>query len=324
MEGHGSTTGKYDGLDSDELRALVWAHRDEDAYRLAYDPRYCRMFGTSPGLMLGQLVHWSGKGHDPDGWLFFTKDGMMERFGLGSRYEVDEARHRLKDADVLEWTKKSRRDENGVCRWGPSPVLHYRVNLAALAELLDRFEGDPEGTIASIKRCFKPSTVGGSYSQDDNLNRRRSAVQSVEGERFKPPRVSGSNRSRSAALNTESTSETTDKEDVTEIPPLQAGAASPSANPPPVPITHEYYSTSTDSSATVANGGTGQRNPINDEEHDPGLRNPVWTIEAGGGESDEPETVSDLGTRRRYVRRDGELVQVGGRAREEGERRYVG
>jgi hypothetical protein len=81
----------------------------------------------------------------------------MERFGLGSRYEVDEARHRLEDAGVLEWIKKARRDDHGVCRWGPSPVLHYRVDLAALAELLDRFEDDPGGTIATLKHCLKPS-----------------------------------------------------------------------------------------------------------------------------------------------------------------------
>lgn len=249
--------GKYDGLDREELRVVVWAHTEEDVHRLAYDPRFCRMFGTGAGLMLSQFVFWTGRGHDPDGYLFFTKDGMMERFGLGSRYEVDEARHRLQDAGVLEWTKKARRNEHGVCRWGPSPVLHYRVNLTALAELLDRFGEDPEGTIASIKRCFKPSKVGGlgvnsvdpgvntvdrnghgvhlEPSTVSGLNGRPSAVQAVDGQRFKQSRVSGSNRSRSAALNTESTSETTGTEDSSEKNnrELSEGTDSPSANPPP-------------------------------------------------------------------------------------------
>lgn len=246
MHDHGSTTGKYDGLDRDGLRALVWADADDEGtHRLAYDPRFCRMFGTSAGLMLSQLVYWSGKGHDPDGYLFFTKDGMMERFGLGSRYEVDEARHRLEDGGVLEWTKKARRDEHGVCRYGPSPVLHYRVNLAALAEWLDRFGDDPEGTIASIKRYFKPSKVGGSWghgvhkeqSRVGGLSSRGSAAQSAEGQRLKQSRVSGLNRSRSAALNTENTSETTDKENLTERTDrdLSEGEEPPSAPPLSMP-----------------------------------------------------------------------------------------
>lgn len=309
MHDHENTTGKYAGLDREGLRARVWAHHEEDRHRLAYDPRYCRMFGVAAGVMLSQMVFWSGRGHDPDGYLFFTKDGMMERFGLGSRYEVDEARHRLEDAGVLEWTKKARRDEHGVCRWGPSPVLHYRVNLAALAGLLDRFEDDPAGTIASIKRCFKPSKVGGSNRQGENLNRRRSAVQTVDGQRFKPSRVSGSNRSRSAALNTESTSESTDKEDVTESSALQAGADSPSANPTPLSEKEKEAYNPNPEPDNVAAGVDegGEQNPINDEEHNPGLADVVATIEAHG---------SDRGTRRRYRRVDGELVEVSGRARE--------
>jgi len=263
-----SRRGKYDGLDREKLRTAVWPPTEEDVHRLAYDPRFCRMFGTGAGVMLSQLVFWSGKGHNPDGYLFFTKDGMMERFGLGSRYEVDEARHRLKEAGVLDCAKKARRDEHGVCRWGPSPVLHYRVNLAALAEVLDDFEDDPEGTTASIKRCFKPSKVSGSNattrpskpSRVGDSNGRGSAVQSVDGQRFEPSRVSDSNRSRSAALNTESTSETTGIEDSSEINniELSEGTNPPSAHLIPPNSTEEYHSSLKDTDGIDG-----------DEAHDP-------------------------------------------------------
>jgi hypothetical protein len=132
----------YDRLSRAQLRDLVWPLTEEDINRRAYDVRYLHLFGTSAGLLLSQLVYWSDKGHDPDGWIYKTKDEIIDEFGLGSRYEVDQARHRLEEEGVLETERRPRhgwRDGEWRVRH-PSPVLHYRVDLLALAKRLD----DPE------------------------------------------------------------------------------------------------------------------------------------------------------------------------------------
>ena len=105
---NGKSTTEYDRPSRGHLRALVWSLTEEDINRKAYDVRYLRLFGTSAGLLLSQLVYWSDKGHDPDGWIYKTKDKIIEEFGLDSRYEVDKARHRLEDRGVLEMERRPR------------------------------------------------------------------------------------------------------------------------------------------------------------------------------------------------------------------------
>jgi hypothetical protein len=139
---NGKSITEYDQLSRGQLRSLVWPLTEEDINRKAYDLRYLRLFGTSAGLLLSQLVYWSDKGHDPDGWIYKTKDEIIEEFGLDSRYQVDQARHRLEKEGVLETKRRPRYDwRDGEWRVRhPSPVLHYRVDLLALAKRLDDLE----------------------------------------------------------------------------------------------------------------------------------------------------------------------------------------
>jgi hypothetical protein len=139
---NGKSITEYDRLSRGQLRGLVWPLTEEDISRKAYDLRYLRLFGTSAGLLLSQLVYWSDKGHDPDGWIYKTKDEIIEEFGLGSRYEVDQARHRLEEEGMLEMKRRPRRGwRDGEWRvLHPSPVLHYRVDLLALAKRLEDLE----------------------------------------------------------------------------------------------------------------------------------------------------------------------------------------
>lgn len=137
-----------------ELRQQVWPEEGED--RIAYDVRYLRLFGTPAGLLLSQLVFWSDKGSDADGWIYKTRDEIIEEVGLASKYEVDEARKALESGGVLETTRRPRRgwrERDGERKWvviHPSPVLHFRVDLVALAVRL-ALEDDPATDVAAAE-----------------------------------------------------------------------------------------------------------------------------------------------------------------------------
>lgn len=339
MHDHENSTGKYDGLDRDELRSMVWADTDtdEDRHRLAYDPRFCQMFGATAGLMLGQLVFWSDKGHDADGWVFKTKEDI-NAWGLGTREQIDGARHRLKGAGVLEEDKRPRRNPKGGY-YGPSPVLHYRVDLAALAELLDRFGEDPDGTIASIKRCFKQRESGslGVNSvyppvHGDHIEQREThgsssgkpATRIVENPRLKQRETRHLNRGISALPITESTDREDNREDKTEITNREGGG-----NPfPPLPNNKdEYKSTSSDDNVIAADGESGVQKKGSDEEGMVGDTSGVGdtleeAIRAGRVILDGHDERRNRRSGRRHVAMgDGELVEISGRAREG--RRYA-
>ena len=116
-----------------EWRELIWPA--EDSNRKAYDPRLIREFGSSAGLLIGQLVFWSEKGHDPDGWIYKTKREIEEEVGLSAE-QTDRARNKLQRQGVIEAEKRSRRDATGRVMF-PTPVWHYRVDLEALAKVLN-------------------------------------------------------------------------------------------------------------------------------------------------------------------------------------------
>lgn len=159
-----------DTLERARLRSLVWPDQEDrdERNRKAYDVRFCRAFGTSAGLLLSGLVYLSDKGHDPEGWIFETKDGIQERFGLGSRYEVDQARKKLEDEGVLETTKRPRRAlrKGKLVVISPSPVIHYKVKLAELAARLGLLvePGGEKVEDASLNRGSKQSRVDHSSS----------------------------------------------------------------------------------------------------------------------------------------------------------------
>lgn len=339
MDERGTTAG-YEGMDREELRALVWAHTDEDVHRLAYDVRYVRMFGATAGLMLSQLVFWSDKGHDPNGWLYFTKEDLRDVFGIGTRHEVDTARRHLKRVGVLEEDKKPRARPDGGY-YGPSPVLHYRVDLAALVDLLDRFEEDPEGTIRTLNRGSKrPESdgsdvngvymdVNGVYNEQPEsgaLNGRNPATQGAGMRRFKQPESGALNSGIPALPITESTYRE-DNREPSEINNRELSEGS--INDPLNKIKEEpHKEEDKDGSEGRALAGVveqieaaGIGGALLEHARRAGAIGPA---KDGLGETDVMEGVAplDRGTRRRYVAvGDGELVPVGGRAREG--RKYV-
>jgi hypothetical protein len=162
-----------------KLRDLVWPV--QSGARNAYDPRFVREFGCTPALLLSQLVFWSDKGHDPDGWIYKTKEEIRQEVGL-SNEQTDRSRKRLQVEGVIEAEKRPRRDRSGRVV-SPSPVWHYRVDFAALAQRLGI-------EVPTLEHESKPREVQGS---------------SIEMSRTRTPESTGDEPRISPASYTEST-----------------------------------------------------------------------------------------------------------------------
>jgi hypothetical protein len=107
-----------------ETRELIWPERKEDSERKAYDPRLVAAFGGDAGIYLGQCLYWTGKGA-PDGSFYKSGSEAKKETGL-SVHRQAKARKRLIGSGVLEEYRVSRRRP-----------MHFRVNLLALAEMLE-------------------------------------------------------------------------------------------------------------------------------------------------------------------------------------------
>jgi len=83
---------------------------------VAFRPIYAHAFGIKAGLFLSQLMYWSSKGNDPDGWIYKTRDEWKAETAL-SRREQETARRRLRDVAVLDEELR-----------GLPAQLHFRVN----------------------------------------------------------------------------------------------------------------------------------------------------------------------------------------------------
>jgi hypothetical protein len=93
-----------------------------------------REFGCPAGLLLSQLVFWSEKGWDPEGWIYKTALEIKAEVGLTER-QTAYARDSLVDEGILKADLRPRRDTNGRVMH-PSRVYHYLVDLEALAARL--------------------------------------------------------------------------------------------------------------------------------------------------------------------------------------------
>jgi len=106
--------------------------------RKAYEPAFIQAFGPGPGVLLCQLFFWTGKGMDPEGWIYKTEHEWKWETGL-SRDQQRKARKILKAKGVLEETKK-----------GLPRKLYFRIKLEWLAEvvletLIQRYSQTPKG-----------------------------------------------------------------------------------------------------------------------------------------------------------------------------------
>lgn len=92
---------------------------------IAFHPGVARAVGSvSAGLFLCQLLYWSGRGHDANGWIYKTADAWEVETTL-TRDQQRTARSKLRSLGVLH--------EKQV---GMDPTLHFRIDFDVLHELL--------------------------------------------------------------------------------------------------------------------------------------------------------------------------------------------
>ena len=91
---------------------------------------------VNSALLLSQLIYWSDRTSDEDGWIYKSHKDWQREIGL-NRYFVDKARKRLIELDLIE--VKLRRAHG-------SPTVHFRVKgdvlRGMLNSLLERNKAD--------------------------------------------------------------------------------------------------------------------------------------------------------------------------------------
>lgn len=90
---------------------------------IAYHRPLVKKFGIVPGIFLGQILYWQGRGAKPE-WIYKTQKEMQDETGL-SRCNQETARKHLIAKGVLEEELR-----------GIPATLHYRVNLKNLEKAL--------------------------------------------------------------------------------------------------------------------------------------------------------------------------------------------
>jgi hypothetical protein len=92
---------------------------------IAYHPAIAHAVGSvTAGVLLSQLLYWTPRSTDPDGWVWKTQEQLHAETGL-TRKEQESARRYLRDADVLEERKA-----------GVPAKLYFRINVERLTQLL--------------------------------------------------------------------------------------------------------------------------------------------------------------------------------------------
>jgi hypothetical protein len=92
---------------------------------IAYHPVIARAVGSvSAGVLLSQLLYWTPRTEDPDGWFYKTRDELHAETAL-TRYEQESARKALKKLGILEEAVR-----------GLPAKIYFRINVDALTALL--------------------------------------------------------------------------------------------------------------------------------------------------------------------------------------------
>ena len=83
--------------------------------------------GIKETFFICQLLYWTGKQRDREGWIYKTQKQIKKEIGL-TRYEQETVRKNLKKLGILE--EKYR----GIPR-----KLHFRVNINRLREIWEEY-----------------------------------------------------------------------------------------------------------------------------------------------------------------------------------------
>lgn len=95
---------------------------------IAYQPILAKAFDSVKlALLWGQIYYWSDKGHNPEGWIYKTREELFDELGL-SRREQEGARAKGLELGVLEESLQ-----------GFPSKMHFRVIPEKVGELIDSY-----------------------------------------------------------------------------------------------------------------------------------------------------------------------------------------
>lgn len=128
---------------------------------IAFHRVFVPLGGVTGALFLSQLLYWSDRGSEGNGWIYKTQAEWTDETGL-SRREQETARRQLREAGVIE-----------ECYKGLPAKLFYRINFDALSDYLERQVKVAEkraskdgGNVHPV--CTKAPTKSGGKRQSTN------------------------------------------------------------------------------------------------------------------------------------------------------------
>jgi hypothetical protein len=111
---------KVNGVVQRAIEALLLGTRP-----IAYHAALARSLkSATAGIFLSQLLYWTPRTHNRDGWIWKTRDDIYQETAL-TRYEQESARKILKRARILEERLA-----------GVPARMHFRIDLTELIKLL--------------------------------------------------------------------------------------------------------------------------------------------------------------------------------------------
>ena len=137
---------------------------------IAYHRPLIRKFGIVPGIFLGQLLFWQGKGSKGQ-WVYKTQDEWRDETGL-TRRNQESARKKLIQGGVLEEELR-----------GLPAKLHYRVNLTTLSKTL----GFSSLAETSKLDCANAPNLDGGTSQSITENTQENTTEGAP--KARPPQI---------------------------------------------------------------------------------------------------------------------------------------
>lgn len=105
---------------------------------IAYKPAYAHLWGVEAGVLLSQILFYSDRTRDPEGWIEKSSREFQSETGL-TRRQFEKARRVLTEAGVLCYRLK-----------GIPPVSQYRVNRVRLQEYLNELRQQEKGAFMEV------------------------------------------------------------------------------------------------------------------------------------------------------------------------------
>ena len=142
---------------------------------------------TDSALLLSQLLYWTDRARNDDGWVFKSRDDWHEELRL-NRYRLDKARRRLRELGIVEESHHL---------VGARRVLHLRIRQTNLRTSLEALFSSRQAADPDEDDGFPLENRHGSAHESETPLPENSAVQGDSTRGSQPPVMSNTSPSRS-------------------------------------------------------------------------------------------------------------------------------